>query len=100
VDEACARTGLVHEQLLQLGVEDLTREFADGRREPGTPPGRAPAGTLASPPNRSRGPRTTCRRPEKPMTPAERKRFTRWWVESRGLTFAELREIAAGLALG
>jgi hypothetical protein len=34
VDEACERTGLEVEQLLCLpGVQTLTREFADGRRE-------------------------------------------------------------------
>jgi len=33
VEEACAMTGLEPEHLLQLGAEELTREFADGRRE-------------------------------------------------------------------
>jgi len=33
VEEACARTGLEREQLLELGAEELTRRFADGRRE-------------------------------------------------------------------
>ena len=38
-----------------------------------------------------------CRRPEKPMTPAERERFVRWWREESGLSARELREIAVGL---
>jgi hypothetical protein len=31
------------------------------------------------------------------MTPAERERFMRWWVEESGLGRSELREIAVGL---
>jgi hypothetical protein len=31
------------------------------------------------------------------MTPAERERFTRWWLEESGLSLRELREIAVAL---
>jgi len=34
VEEAVALTGLEPSQLLQLGAEELTREFADGSRVP------------------------------------------------------------------
>ncbi len=31
------------------------------------------------------------------MTPAERERFRRWWLEESGLSLRELCEIAVGL---
>ena len=33
LETACKLTGLEPEQLLQLGAEELTRQYADGRRE-------------------------------------------------------------------
>ena len=40
----------------------------------------------------------TCRRPALKLTPAERERFRRWWLEESGLSRRELREIAVGLS--
>ena len=31
------------------------------------------------------------------MTPQQRARYVRWWIEVSGLTAAELREIATGI---
>ena len=37
----------------------------------------------------------TCRRPELPMTAAEREKYRAWWLEH--FTLAEIRELAEGI---
>jgi hypothetical protein len=39
-----------------------------------------------------------CRNPRRELTPEQRARYQRWWVEQSGLDLDELLEIAAGLA--
>jgi hypothetical protein len=38
------------------------------------------------------------RRPAIALTPEERERYQRWWIEDSGLTLRELQQIAVGLS--